>query len=258
MGYWRRFAAVLWRDAMPWARDNIFWAVVCLIVPPIAVWLHDSNHVIDWQLVRTAAWLYLTAFIAYAILQSVRAVLKLDAEQAQRIADANFRTAEAEARNTRPDIVPEVLNGIWDVEAPSKDIFSFVYLQVRLTNHSDVPTLITGCNLELNISNQRLFASSETTLFGQYKQDTEDFPSGMPPTKRLCFSPLQVAPLTKGIHQDIWVKFPVDLSSVYMVDEVFSAVACLTITDSFGMPYSSKSRSLTLRMEPLSFAPPPR
>lgn len=33
--YFQRWRAVLWRDAMPWARDNILWGAAVLVIPPL-------------------------------------------------------------------------------------------------------------------------------------------------------------------------------------------------------------------------------
>jgi len=40
------------------ARDNIFWAAIMLIVPAVAVYLHDQHHAYRLGLIRTALWLY--------------------------------------------------------------------------------------------------------------------------------------------------------------------------------------------------------
>jgi hypothetical protein len=77
--YWKRYFSCLWREAQPWARDNIVWAVIVLIVPPLAVCLRDPSHEIDWAMVRTALWLYAIALGVYLLFHLVRTVSKVDA-----------------------------------------------------------------------------------------------------------------------------------------------------------------------------------
>jgi len=61
--FWKRFR----RDATPWARDNVLWGVVVLVVPPIAAYLRDRHKEIDWVLVKNALLLYAFAFAVYIL-----------------------------------------------------------------------------------------------------------------------------------------------------------------------------------------------
>jgi len=64
--YYGRFLARWAKDSTPWARDNILFAGGMVFLPVIAVWIHDRNHSIDWDIVKTTFWLYLGAFGLYA------------------------------------------------------------------------------------------------------------------------------------------------------------------------------------------------
>jgi hypothetical protein len=87
---------------MPWARDNIFWAVVVLVLPPTAAYLREPNHSIDWLMVRTTLWLYFATFVVYMGYQLVRAILKLDAE----------RIEELQASSERERVLSEQLSDL--------------------------------------------------------------------------------------------------------------------------------------------------
>jgi hypothetical protein len=233
-----------------WARDNILWAVVVLVVPPAAVYFHDPSHSIDWPLIRTTLWLYVAAFVIYAIYQSAHAAVTLDAERYVRILEAERRASDAEALNTRPKIVPEILECFWDIDAPSRDTFSFVYASIRLTNHNDVATHITKYELNIEISNVKFISDSETTYSAKRKaEDSFDFDDGTPLIMKWYLSRMQIAPLIKGVHQDVWLKFPVDLESVYTGKEAYPASVMVTVTDSFGVQYPSQTRWAEVRMD---------
>jgi len=235
---------------MLWVRDNILWAVVVLVVPPAAVYFHDPNHSIDWSLIRTTLWLYVAAFVMYAIYQSAHAAVTLDAERYAHVLEAERRATEAEALNTRPKIVPEILECFWDIDDPSRETFSFVYASVRLTNHNDVATLITKYELTIEISNVKFISDSEVTYSAKRKAaESNDFRGGMPLIMKWYLSRLQITPLAKGVHQDVWLKFPVDLESVYTGEEAFPASVSVSVTDSFGLQYSSQTRWADVRMD---------
>jgi len=78
VSYWRRLGKRLWKDSEPWARDNIVWAALMLLAPPIAVWLRQPTHEIDWTLMRTTLWIYAIAFGVYLLVHLVRTAWKLD------------------------------------------------------------------------------------------------------------------------------------------------------------------------------------
>lgn len=75
--FWKRFV----RDATPWARDNIVWGVVVLVVPPLAAYFRDPHAQIDWPLIKNALWLYGFAFLIYALVHLCRTPKKLDADR---------------------------------------------------------------------------------------------------------------------------------------------------------------------------------
>jgi hypothetical protein len=87
--FWKRFRD----DATPWARDNIIWGVVVLVVPPLAAYVRNPRTAIDWELIRTTFWLYALTFTAYVLVHLVRVPKKLDRERAFR--EEAFRHAIA-------------------------------------------------------------------------------------------------------------------------------------------------------------------
>lgn len=81
--YYGRFLARLRKDATPWARDNIGFAALMLVAPPLAVYLRDPSHPIDWGLVKTTLWIYLVALGIYVGYHAVRTPWKLSLEPAK-------------------------------------------------------------------------------------------------------------------------------------------------------------------------------
>jgi hypothetical protein len=74
---WRRFR----RDATPWARDNIFWGALALVIPPLFVYARDRHAPIDWNLLRAALWWYGFILLIYVLAHLCRVPLKLDQER---------------------------------------------------------------------------------------------------------------------------------------------------------------------------------
>ena len=79
--YYKRLRKRLWKDAAPWARDNIVWAVLGVVVPPLALYLHDSHAQIDWPLIKIAIELYGFALAIYFLVQLCRTPKKLDGDR---------------------------------------------------------------------------------------------------------------------------------------------------------------------------------
>ena len=96
-GYWKRYLHRLVRDAVPWARDNLIWAIFMLIAPPIAVWLREPSHEIDWTLARTTLWIYAVVFGVYLLVHMARTAWKLDIESQKNLSVSQGKIAELEA-----------------------------------------------------------------------------------------------------------------------------------------------------------------
>jgi hypothetical protein len=79
--YYRRFWGRLRKDAAPWARDNIAFAGFMFLAPTVAVYIHDRNHSIDWDLIRTTLWIYLGALTIYLGYHAIRTPWKLSLEE---------------------------------------------------------------------------------------------------------------------------------------------------------------------------------
>ncbi len=119
--YYRRFFRRLSEDATPWARDNIGFGIAMLTVPPLLVYLRDRSHPIDWQVIRTALYLYSAVFSMYLIFYAVRTAWKLDI----------VRVEEMEAANSRIEQLLEKPNLHADVLELSSSILDFIYERMR-------------------------------------------------------------------------------------------------------------------------------
>jgi hypothetical protein len=65
--YYRRFRKRFFRDATPWARDNIVWGIIVLVVPPFAAYLRAPHAPMDWILIKNSLLLYGFALAIYVL-----------------------------------------------------------------------------------------------------------------------------------------------------------------------------------------------
>jgi hypothetical protein len=79
-GYYRRVLTRIGRDAYEWARDNVLVAGCIAVIPPIAAYLQDSSHGLDWSVLRTTIWLYGGVLLVYVGYHAIRAPWKLNQE----------------------------------------------------------------------------------------------------------------------------------------------------------------------------------
>jgi len=110
LGYYWRFFARFFKDGYEWPRDNILFAFFMVVVPAVAAWLRDPTHVPDWVVIKTAGWIYLALFAAYAIYLGIRTPWKLDADRAKKLAsvttsESNFAQQLIEIEDAKPNIV---------------------------------------------------------------------------------------------------------------------------------------------------------
>ena len=82
--YDRRFRKRFFVDATPWARDNIIWGIVVLIVPPLAAFLRDPQTTVDWVLIKNSLILYAFALAVYALAYLRLTAKRLDADRDSR------------------------------------------------------------------------------------------------------------------------------------------------------------------------------
>src|ERR1039458_1666496 len=94
--YYTRFRKRFLADAAPWARDNILWGVVVLVVPPIAAFLHNPHTPIDWTLLKNSLVLYTFALAAYSLAYLSLTAERLDADRQAREQLLNIAVAERE------------------------------------------------------------------------------------------------------------------------------------------------------------------
>ena len=79
--YTKRFRHRFWRDSAPWARDNIFWGIAVLVIPPLAVYLKDRGATLDWATIKAALVLYAVALGIYIVYHLGRTAWKVDQER---------------------------------------------------------------------------------------------------------------------------------------------------------------------------------
>jgi hypothetical protein len=84
--YWKECGKRFLKDATPWARDNIFWGTVVLVVPPLAVWIKNRGNnatSLDWETVKTTLYLYALVLSGYIFIHGVRTPWKVHQDQEQ-------------------------------------------------------------------------------------------------------------------------------------------------------------------------------
>lgn len=100
--YCGRLAERWFGEATPWARDNIFWGAIVLVVPPLAAWLRHGT--IDWPTVRMTLWFYLTAFVIYAAFHVVRTAWKLDSQRENDLTGLEKEKEDAQKQIKQKDL----------------------------------------------------------------------------------------------------------------------------------------------------------
>lgn len=83
---WGRFL----KEAAPWARDNIGWGALFLVVPPAVIFFRDPHVHIDWTLIVVTLRLYGLALLFYVSAQLFRMAKKLDEDRVN--GEASLRT----------------------------------------------------------------------------------------------------------------------------------------------------------------------
>lgn len=101
--YFSRFCRRLNQDASAWARDNILWAALMVVAPPVAVWLRYGTYP-DWKTIEITLWLYALIFLAYLVAHSVRTPWKLDQQRQSEFDKVKSElTEESKSKQTRID-----------------------------------------------------------------------------------------------------------------------------------------------------------
>lgn len=123
-GYLRHLYRIMRRDAITWGRDSIVWGALMVALPPVAAYIKDPTHQIDWVMVKTALWLYLAVFGAYLLVHLIRAVKKRDLERSDEIRDLAAQLSDRQARFSSDDW--KLLAKEFDV-LPRRISVSYVY-----------------------------------------------------------------------------------------------------------------------------------
>jgi hypothetical protein len=79
-GYYWRVLTRIGKDAYAWARDNVLVAGCIAVIPPIAAYIKDRSHGLDWPVLQTTVWLYGVVFLVYVGYHAIRAPWKLNQE----------------------------------------------------------------------------------------------------------------------------------------------------------------------------------
>src|ERR1039458_10580757 len=96
--YSGRFVRLLFKEAVPWARDNIVFAAALFFLPLFAVYLRDRGHQFDWDVATTTLWLYLSAFGIYATYHMVRTAWRLDVQRNNDLQETRRAAVELEGQ----------------------------------------------------------------------------------------------------------------------------------------------------------------
>jgi hypothetical protein len=110
--YYARFGRRLWRDAAPWARDNIFWGIALLVIPPVAGLILHRTSSVDWDFIRLTLYLYGITFLVYLLGHVIRTPWKLDRDGQREIMTAQTALLSCERKiyEGRPQLTLSVID----------------------------------------------------------------------------------------------------------------------------------------------------
>ncbi|UWZ83474.1 hypothetical protein [Occallatibacter riparius] len=129
--YWVRVLRRFLVDATPWARDNIAFAGLALLLPLAIVYLRDRHHQVDWELIKAALLFYAISLAAYGGVHLLRTPWKMDREQTQAV---NRLTEEAgslrrQAADRQPKLAVELRELLFLESEYPKEVFVRVSLE---------------------------------------------------------------------------------------------------------------------------------
>ncbi len=218
--YWKRFLARLWRDSEPWARDNLIWAIFMLIAPPIAVWLREPSHEIDWTLVRTTLWIYVVVFGVYFLVHMARTARKLDFESQNNLSVLRSKVDELGAVPVQIALAIHdvVMHRTGDQESRWKNGEFLVQVSAELLNLAAA---------QVEYSAQLVFRGEALPLTGirdvekweiierRYYQTLHMYPNSPLPSRPLRSSfvtnPSAIAEhLTRSVRNEGWLHFQIE------------------------------------------------
>jgi hypothetical protein len=90
-GYYKRFLYHFLKNATSWARDNIIFALLVVVLSPVIAYLRDSSHKLDWLLIWETMRVYVLCLAVYVAIHLIRTAWKLDVERAGEIDTANAK-----------------------------------------------------------------------------------------------------------------------------------------------------------------------
>jgi hypothetical protein len=180
--YWLRFWKRFGKDATPWARDNIVGGVVVLIVPAIAIYIHDPHAQIDWVLIKNSLLLYAFAFAVYTLAHLCRTPKKLDLARDTRelallgvisVRDQTIKERElelAESKRTPPTIevgITELhrtpVDGGRDRNAAG-EMSWHIFLLARIELQKPISISILKYSLRLSLDGNQVSLESQNDL----------------------------------------------------------------------------------------------
>ena len=139
--YWSRFGKKLFADAYTWARDNIFWGLLVLILPALIVHFQHRDFSVDWHLIVTTLYAYAGLLVVYLVVHAIRTPWKLDSEKQKELDTANeiIRNNLVEIERLKwPENYPVIRFISW---GQNPETNSFKQAGFSLSNSGNAPAL---------------------------------------------------------------------------------------------------------------------
>jgi hypothetical protein len=246
--YLNRFRKRFSADAASWARDNIFWGIF-MFLAPLAVLFLRQHQAIDWGMVHTTLWIYLSVFLLYLCVQAVRTPWKLDADRAATI---NALSGElGVCRDALSDRSPKFLitthhlcvvdSRRLGVAEPLKGTVGI--LEVHIVNTSQAPGNVRSIDVSVDVAGNVRSGVPIVPMFVQIWWRKDAAPNEpmqpnieIPPTDFLT-ELIDAAPLTQNRGLTRWFLFFVEVSQ----EELRNSVIVLSVKDATGREFRSVS-----------------
>jgi hypothetical protein len=118
----------------------------------------------------------------------------------------------------KPKLLTEILKAYWDVEGIGSILYTYIYLHVRMTNHTSKETAITKYTLRIYGEGQGFvdYSHSPWLSADDWLERTDSYKTSSDVVKTDAvftkLNPIQLVvtpdqPLKHGIHRDGWIAF---------------------------------------------------
>jgi hypothetical protein len=222
--YYRSFREELWRNAKPWAGDNILFGVIMIVMPPIIASIaHHGRYHVDWELIKLSLWSYGAVLVVYVIVHALRTPWKLAEKQAKALDDVyeRLRTTEqtlASERETAASRFPNIEVKVEDVLITPSACRADCFVQVSLHNSAaNASTSVRNFQVSLEISGKTYqsttLMNAADFLLVDYVHDQDDMAnlvtSQTSPLTDVRTLITHEFPLERGKHRSGWLAFAV-------------------------------------------------